>query len=177
MKKLTSFIIATLLLTSMVILLCQCQNKPNQQSAEVTTLRCEYLTNPLGIDVTRPRLSWVIESNRRGERQTAFQVLVASSEELLKKDKGDLWDSRKVESGQSIQLEYAGKPLESQKLCYWKVRIWDQDGKASSWSAHAHWSVGLLQPGDWQAKWITHPDPKRLSHPWLRRTFEVKEDV
>ena len=177
MNRLTSFIIAALLLTSLASLLCQCQTKPNQQAAEVTTLRCEYLTNPLGIDVARPRLSWVIESNRRGERQTAFQVLVASSEELLKKDKGDLWDSRKVASDQSIQLEYAGKLLESQQLCFWKVRIWDQDGKATGWSKPADWSMGLLKPEDWKAKWITNPDPKRLSHPWLRRTFELKEGV
>jgi alpha-L-rhamnosidase len=175
--NLTFFIITALLLASLAGLLWECQTTPNQQATAVANLRCEYLTNPLGIDVAKPRLSWIIESNRREERQTAFQVLVASSEELLKKDKGDLWDSRKVASDQSTQLEYAGKPLESQKRCYWKVRIWDQDGKASPWSAHAHWSVGLLQPDDWQAKWITHPDPKRLSHPWLRRTFELKEGV
>jgi alpha-L-rhamnosidase len=105
-------------LTAALLLFCA----PTASAATLTHLRCEYLTNPLGIDVARPRLSWVIESNRRGERQTAFQVLVASSEELLKKDKGNLWDSRKVESGQSIQLEYAGKPLESRELCYWKVQ-------------------------------------------------------
>ena len=123
MNRPTSFTIAALLLASLASLLWRCQTKPNQQAAEVTTLRFEYLTNPLGIDMARPRLSWVLESNRRGEWQTAFQVLVTSSEELLKKDKGDLWDSRKVESDQSIQLEYAGKLLESQQLCYWKVRI------------------------------------------------------
>jgi len=177
MTRLTSFIIAALLLTSLASLLWECQSKPHQQATDVTNLRCEYLTNPMGIDVERPRLSWVIESNRRGERQTAFQVLVASSEELLKKDRGDLWDSRKVASDQSILLEYAGKLLESRQLCYWKVRIWDQDGKAMGWSKPAAWSMGLLKPEDWNAKWITNPDPKRLSHPWLRRTFEVKEDV
>jgi alpha-L-rhamnosidase len=175
MNKLTSFFFAFLLLTSLAGLPWGCQTSPNQQATVVANLRCEYLANPLGIDVARPRLSWIIESNRRGERQTAFQVLVASSEELLKKDQGDLWDSGKVASDQSILLEYAGKPLESQKFCYWKVRIWDQDGKASHWSDRAFWSMGLLQPDDWEAKWITHPDPTRLSHPWLRRTFELKE--
>ena len=163
----TSFIFAALLLVPPAAL----------QAAAVADLRCESLPDPLGIDVARPRLSWVIESDRRGERQTAYQVLVASTPELLAQDQGDLWDSKKVASDQSIQLEYAGKPLESGRLCYWKVRIWDQDGKATGWSKPAAWSMGLLDPEDWKAKWITYPDPKGLSHPWLRRTFEVKDGV
>jgi len=159
-------------------------------AAGLTNLRCEYLTDPLGIDVVKPRLSWVIEERNqnpesRNQKQTAYQVLVASTLELLAKDQGDLWDSGKVASDQSIQVEYAGpstslragKPLASRMECHWKVRVWDQDGKASGWSKPAFWSIGLLEPEDWNAKWITHPDPKRLSHPWLRRTFEVKEGV
>ena len=122
-------------------------------------LRCEYRENPLGIDVVKPRLSWVIEdrdprSKVRGIKQTAYQVLVASTPELLAKDQGDLWDSGKVESDQSIQVEYQGKPLESRMQCYWKVRVWDQDGQASAWSVVATWAMGLLRPEDWQAKWI-----------------------
>jgi len=88
----------------------------------VKHLRCEYLTNPLGIDVPQPRLSWRIESGRRGERQKAYQVLVASTAEILAADQSDLWDSGKVESDQSIQVGYAGKPLSSRQCCYWKVR-------------------------------------------------------
>jgi len=123
-------------------------------AAEVKELRCEYRTNPLGIDIRSPRLSWVIASERRGELQTAYQVLVASSEELLKQDKGDLWDSGKVASDQSIHVEYKGKPLMSRMDCHWKVRVWDKDGKASDWSKPASWSMGLLDAGDWQAHWI-----------------------
>jgi alpha-L-rhamnosidase len=123
-------------------------------AANLTNLRCEYLADPLGIDVAKPRLSWVIESAQRGERQTAYQVMVASTPEFLAKDQGDLWDSGKVASEQSIQVEYAGKPLESRLHCHWKVRIWDQDGKATGWSKPANWSMGLLKPDDWQAKWI-----------------------
>jgi len=128
MNRHTFFIFAALLLISLVSLLWECQTKPTQQAAEVTTLRCEYLENPPGIDEEKPRLSWVIDESTqmpeaRDLKQTAYQVLVASSEELLKKDKGDLWDSRKVASDQSIQVEYAGTPLESRQLCYWKVRI------------------------------------------------------
>lgn len=159
------------------------------QAADVVNLRCEYMKDPLGIDVAKPRLSWVIDAPQsqitRSVRQTAYQVLVASTPELLAKDKGDLWDSGKVESDQSIQVEYAGKPPESRMKSHWKVRLWTLTSELrpltaaapTAWSAPASWTMGLLKPEDWSAKWITHPDSKRLSHPWLRRTFEMKEDV
>ena len=123
-------------------------------SAAVTNLRCEYLVNPLGIDVVKPRLSWIIEFARRSEQQTAYQVLVASSEELLKNDKGEWWDSGKVASEQSVLAEDNGKPPGSWKQCHWKVRVWDKDGRTSDWSQPAAWTMGLLKPEDWQAKWI-----------------------
>ncbi len=127
----------------------------------VANLQCEYLTNPLGIDELRPRLSWVIQVEDKGlatQRrivQSAYQILVASSSERLAEDQGDLWDSGKVESRQSIQIEYAGKSLTSRQSCYWKVRVWDGQGNGSSWSAPARWTMGLLNPNDWQARWIT----------------------
>ncbi|MCX6873131.1 MAG: family 78 glycoside hydrolase catalytic domain [Verrucomicrobia bacterium] len=133
-------------------------------AADVRGLRCEYRDNPLGIDVEKPRLSWVMEdlkseilnpkSENRGQKQTAYQVLVASAPELLAKDKGDLWDSGKVASDQSILVEYAGKPLESLLRCHWKVRVWDKDGAVSAWSDRATWTMGLLTPEDWKAGWI-----------------------
>ncbi|MCX6879810.1 MAG: glycoside hydrolase family 78 protein [Verrucomicrobia bacterium] len=129
-------------------------------AARPADLRCEYLDNPLGIDVVKPRLSWVMENSEseipRGTRQTAYQVLVASSERLLAQDTGDLWDSGKVAGAQSNQLEYRGKALASRLRCEWKVRVWDQDGKPSAWSQPASWGMGLLQPGDWTATWIGH---------------------
>ena len=120
----------------------------------VDHLRCEYLENPLGIDVTKPRLSWIIQSDRRGEIQTAYQIIVASMPGLLARDQGDLWDSGKILSDRSTLVEYAGKALESRTQCYWKVRYWDKDGKASAWSRPALWTMGLLKPEDWRAKWI-----------------------
>jgi len=150
-------------------------------------LRCEYRENPLGIDAEKPRLSWVIEDRGqktevRGQKQTAYQVLVASSEELLKKDKGDLWDSGKVASDQSIQVEYQGKPLESRMVCHWKVRVWlavsklpgeggDRKGKASDWSKPALWTMGLLKPEDWQAKWIKSAGNE--TSPRVRKEFTL----
>ncbi len=120
----------------------------------VKYLRCEYRVDPLGIDVDEPRLSWVLESGQRAQAQTAYQILVASSEGKLRQNKGDLWNSGKVESDLSNQVVYKGKPLQSRMRCYWKVRIWDKDGKVSTWSEPAFWTIGLLEPEDWKAQWI-----------------------
>ena len=128
------------------------------QAATVGSLRCEFLENPQGIDAYEPRLSWIQESTARGAKQTASQVMVASSTAALDSDTPDLWDSGKVESDQSIHIRYAGKKLESRQVCFWKVRIWDKDGKASAWSEAARWSMGL-KDADWQGKWIGKDTP------------------
>ncbi len=131
--------------------------------AGVENLRCEYLTNPSGIDATEPRLSWIRTSSRRGEKQTAYQILVASSRDLLNKEQGDLWDSGKVGSGESSQISYAGRSLTSRQSCFWKVRIWDGDGNCSRWSAIGQWQMGLLHGEDWSAKWVTAQAPASFS--------------
>lgn len=123
-------------------------------SLALTGLHCEYRENPVGLDRLQPRLSWVIDSKERGVLQSAYQVLVASSAEGLKRDQGDLWDSGKVNSSDSTQVAYVGKPLASGQTCFWKVRVWNQAGEASDWSKPATWTMGLLQPGDWLAKWV-----------------------
>jgi alpha-L-rhamnosidase len=125
-------------------------------SLSPASLRSEYHVNPVGMDVTQPRLSWTIvaEADGRGARQTAYRVLVASSLEQLAANRGDLWDTKKVNSDQTNQLVYAGAPLQSQMQCFWKVMTWDEVGKASDWSAPASWSMGLLNSDDWQAGWI-----------------------
>jgi alpha-L-rhamnosidase len=125
-------------------------------ACKVVDLRCEYRENPLGIDATAPRLSWRIEQEdgRRGIRQTAYQVRVASSKAVLEQDETDLWDSGKVESDKHFQVEYAGVPLTSRTRCYWQVRVWDEAGQASDWSVPALWTMGLLERDDWMADWI-----------------------
>lgn len=165
-------------------------------AVEVKDLRTEYRTNPLGIDVSAPRLSWIIDSDRRGEMQTAYQVLVASKSSLLAENKGDLWDSGKVASDASIHVEYAGKLLESGTACFWKVRVWDRSGQPSAWSQPASWSMGLLKPEDWKGKWIglvvgaeplegakwiwtAENDPASnapVGTRWFRRTFTLPAD-
>ncbi len=143
-----------LFLLGPLIYFCFTCNTLSTESLKISNLRCEYLINPLGIDITEPRLSWILESDKRGQKQTGYQILVASSKENLEQDKGDLWDSGKVESDKSIHVIYKGKLLLSQMQCFWKVRIWDKDGKAADWSEMATWSMGLLKNEDWKAKWI-----------------------
>ncbi len=142
-------------------------------SIQPSSLRCEYRVNPLGIDVVKPRLTWVLSPSdpaARGLKQSAYRVLVAGSEELLNSGNGDLWDSGKLASEQSIHIVYAGKPLESGRRVWWKVQVWDQAGRASGWSEAAYWSMGLLKAADWKAKWIgideTAPLRSRSSPFW-----------
>ncbi len=138
-------------------------------------LRCEYLRDPAGIGVPNPRLSWVTESAVRNWRQSAWSVLVASTPELLAKGRGDLWESGKVASDRSIQVEYAGKPLPSGITCWWKVCVWDNGGRRSEWSEPASWTMALLNPGDWKAAWIGPPVPEKAEAPapLVRKEFNL----
>lgn len=152
-----------------------------------TGLRCEYLVNPLGIDVAKPRLSWVLQvAHGRGARQTAYQVLVARAADTLVADRGDLWDSGQVASDQSIQVVYAGRPLDSYQDCYWKVRAWDAEGHPGPWSPVAHWSMGILEPAQWRAKWIAYTKPfdkpqrewtQAAPSPVFRKEFALEQTV
>ena len=120
---------------------------------KITNLRCEYKVNPIGMDIKKPRFSWIMESKHRGSMQTAYQLLVSSSLEKLNDNNGDLWDSEKVKSDNSIQKFYEGSELKSNDKYYWKVTVWDQENKAHS-SKPAFWTTGLLNESDWKAKWI-----------------------
>jgi alpha-L-rhamnosidase len=147
-------------------------------SVTVEKLRCEYLDDPLGIDTPQPRLSWVVESKERAQKQTAYQVLVASSEALLKANTGDVWDTGTVTSDQTLHVVYTGKALTSCQRCYWKVRGWDKDGKVSAYSQPAFWEMGLLSPQDWQGQWIGRTtDTNSLPAPLLRRTFALEGTI
>jgi alpha-L-rhamnosidase len=129
---------------------------------KATNLRTEYRNNPLGIDVTAPRFSWVLESDDaklRDQKQSGYQILVASSQDKLKDGNADLWDSKKVDSNKTSQVVYQGSPLKSEMQCYWTVRVWDGTGAASDWSKPAMWSMGLLDKGDFKAKWIGYDAP------------------
>jgi alpha-L-rhamnosidase len=148
-------------------------------SVSVTDLRCEYRQNPLDIDAAQPRLSWKLTSDQRGEHESAYQIRVASSANLLGTETPDLWDTGKVDASDSIQIPYNGKPLSSAEQCFWKVRIWNANGQPSPWSEGANWQMGLLNPDDWKGKWITAPPPVagKTSLPMFRRSVAVSKPV
>lgn len=137
-----------------------------------TNLRCEYGQNPLGLDRPDPRLFWQLTSAESNQRQTAYQILVASMVERLARDEGDMWDSGKVGSDVTTQIHYSGTALSSLQEVFWKVRVWDSAGEASAWSAPAHWTMGLLRPGDWAGHWIGAPAATETL--LLRKEFPVK---
>jgi alpha-L-rhamnosidase len=148
-------------------------HSPEPIALRPTDLRCEYLANPLGIDVPEPRLSWKLESSIRGQKQTAYRVLVASSPEKLKSNIGDLWDTGKVASDKSMHVAYGGKPLDSSMRCFWKVIAWDKDDRASTQCESAMWSKGLLKPEDWKAKWIGAGSGQ--TSPFYRQSFQIDD--
>jgi alpha-L-rhamnosidase len=125
----------------------------------VTRLRCEYRDTPLGVDDAVPRLSWVLESNVRGQRQTAYRVLAAANPDDLARERGTLWDTGKVSANRQLHIEYQGKPLSSGQRVHWKVMAWDKDGTASAWSAPSWWEMGLLKKEDWRGTWISDGQP------------------
>jgi alpha-L-rhamnosidase len=125
-----------------------------------TALRCEYLRNPLGINETTPRLTWILASAGdvpHALAQKSYHILVASSLQLLAQDKGDLWDSGDVASDDTSNIPYAGTALHSRQICYWKLRVVDSGGRQSGWSPPASWEMGLLTPADWSAQWLDAP--------------------
>ncbi len=122
-------------------------------------LRCEYAERPMGMDESNPRLSWQLAPGPRGQKQTAYQILVASSKAALESDQGDLWNSDKVDSGECLNISYGGKELTSRMRCHWKVRIWDQDGDVSPYSEPSWWEMALLENSEWKARWIEFPYP------------------
>ncbi len=142
----------------------------------VYNLKCENLHNPLGIDKLTPRFSWKVVSGANNTQITAYQLLVASSEELLKKDQGDCWNSQRVDSQESVLVQYKGKTLSSGLAYYWKARVWDTKGNVSAWSEVSSFSVGLLNKSDWKAVYIGFPtDSGYRECPQVKKTFEIKQ--
>ena len=146
-----SFAVSAVILAS-----CVCSARAAEKLRPVA-LHCEYRINPQGVDEVQPRLCWQVGSAARGVQQAAYQILVASSSELLTKNTGDVWNSGKVTSAQTVNIHYAGRPLRSGEQCFWKVCVWDDSGK-SVWSLPGSWTMGLLSPEDWKADYISFRD-------------------
>ena len=146
--------------------------------ATISHLTCEYRTNPLGIDVLQPRLSWQMQSDQRGVRQTAYQILAAPAETSSDGSTGLLWNSGKIESDQSVHVPYSGPSLASGQRVYWKVRVWDEIGREVE-SSSTWWEMGLLERTDWEAQWIGAPfwgGPRTASPaPYLRKEFTLQK--
>jgi alpha-L-rhamnosidase len=151
-------------------------------------LRCEWLPDPTGVGTRQPRLSWQLhDAAVRGARQTAYRLVAASERSLLQTGQADLWDSGRIDSPQSSGVSYGGRPLVSGQRVFWKVMTWDERGTASPWSETATWTMGLLEPGEWEATWIScredgplHADAAMLHLPparHYRRTFRIDKPV
>ena len=163
-------------------------------SLKPTNLRCEYLTNPKGLDAPAPRLSWILETSDEtaiGQRQNSYRVRVDATREDAEKLQGKLWDTGWVDSNATAQIVYAGTKLESDSCYFWTVQIKDQDGALSKASDVACWTTGLFDQSEWTAKWIgtgylpdgetnvaktsgRNPKTGFFDSPWLRKTFELK---
>ena len=158
-----------------------CTDNKEKPVLKVNKLECEYLTNPLGIDVESPRLSWKIESKQANTQQKAWQLLVSSDKEKLENDQGDLWNSDTVFTDQSTQVKYRGKALLSRQKVYWKVRVWNQKGEVSPWSEIENWEMAFLDHTDWKAKWIGNKDVQKpvfgQKNPalYFRKGFEIND--
>lgn len=147
-----------------------------QSNLKLYDLQCENLPSPLGIDKTMPRFNWKIKSNKNGTEQKAFQLLVATDISRLNEKEADFWNSGKVKSTSSILVPYKGKRLNSGLIAYWKVRVWDEKNKSSSWSQPARFSIGLLNESDWRASYIAfNTEEGYCECPQLYKTFEVSD--
>lgn len=128
--------------------------KDKTNDIKVTDLKCEYESNPIGIDTKMPQLSWKIESLKRGFSQKAYQIIAATTKENLDANKGDLWDSGKTNSSESTCIPYQGIELGTRQKCYWKIRVWDANDIVSNWSEQGYFEMGLLNEKDWFAGWV-----------------------
>lgn len=168
------------------------------QKLAVANLRCEYRQNPLGVDIVKPHLSWELKSEQRNVLQTACRILVADDSLLLQKNIGNIWDSKKIISSASIQVQYNGSALQSVKKYFWKLMVWDNKGNISSWSNISMWQMGLLNESDWNnAQWIGYDEvidslriaphihgngkrlwgPRRNILPLMRKEFSVDRQI
>ncbi|MCK5702708.1 MAG: alpha-L-rhamnosidase N-terminal domain-containing protein, partial [Cyclobacteriaceae bacterium] len=132
--------------------------------------------------MSTPRLSWILNSEGKSIEQSAYQILVATNQEILQKDSSDLWNTGKISTDQSIHIKYEGKKLESGMRVFWKVRIWDEHNQPTAWSDVAFWEMSLLHESDWKAKWIStkdfnHGDSYNLRSPYFRKDIDIHKKI
>ena len=154
------------------------------QTLQLSRLRCENKNNPAGVDAPHPVFSWELLSTQKNLLQTARRILVADDSLLLRKNIGNIWDSKKINDASSIQVNYGGRPLQSAKKYFWKVMVWDNKGNSSQWSGIACWQMGLLTRNDWRnAAWIGYaglPDSNQIvpfAHGKGKKEWGSRKDI
>ncbi len=161
-----------LMMSSLVLTNCS----ENENSSYVRSLEVEYLANPIGIDIEKPRFSWVYDDETRGAGQTAYRIVVSDSRESVENEEALLWDSGKVNSPDLLNISYEGDQLSSTGKYFWKLRVWDQEGNPAPWSETQAFQMGILNQEDWQADWITTPD-STVSSPLFRNEFTIEKNI
>jgi alpha-L-rhamnosidase len=172
--------IKSMVVILLISILCSCSSN---KKVEIVDLNCEYVENPLGIDIVKPRLSWKLNTEDNDIKQNAYRILVSSDIKVLNDNIGDLWDTDTIHSSQSNHVVYDGSKLKSRQKVFWKVKVWDQNNDASSWSKISTWEMALIEKSDWQAKWIgteeTYKPKVGQKNPALyyRKSFDVIGNV
>ena len=151
--------------------------RQNNDEGAVTPihLTCEYLINPMGVDVKHPRLSWQLEARQRGQVQSACRIMAASSMEALQKEEELLWDTGKFFSVETLHIPYGGPGLISGQRLFWKVRCWDGEDRPGRDSEHASLEMGLLEKKDWDGGWIEAGE--EWSAPLFRKSILLEKEV
>ncbi len=168
------------------LLLSQSTFLCHAQSIAVVDQRCEYWSNPLGIDVPSPHFGWVLKAKEKNQEQTAYELIVSNNYKDISKKKGNVWSTGKVRSSQSVHVEYGGKPLNPFTRYYWRVKVYDKNGKSSEWSDPSWFETAALDPSDWTASWIgsdkTNAEEdeelyKDAPAPLFRKIFKVEKKI
>jgi len=145
----------------------------------LSQLLCNNLSNPIGVGVMHPDFSWQLTSQKRNVMQIAYEIRVGNNESGLKKNNGLLWSTHKIQTDQSVHINYGGSPLQSGKKYFWQVRVWDNYGNVSGWSTPAFFQMGLLNTADWKAKWIEpgFVDSVGQASPMFRKQFSAEKKI
>jgi alpha-L-rhamnosidase len=141
----------------------------------VQQLQCEYQTNPVGVDIPHPRFSWIIDARERGVYQNTYRIIVGDSKKDVDGKRGNKWDSQPVESGNTVNIEYGGAPLESNRPYFWRVCA-VSNGK-ETWSSVASFRMGFPNQTDWKAKWISTEKDLLNESPLFRKGFDIEKSV
>ncbi len=166
------------LLLALLPLMGMAKKQTSKPDISVSWLRVENMEAPMGIDTNKPRFSWTLLSDKQDVRQTAYQIIVST-------DKGEVWNSGKVESDQQLWVQYQGKPLKSATQCTWKVKVWSNVGE-SAWSSEECFGIGLLKESHWSGRWIglerLMPDEQRGLHSrlaarYIRHEFQLDKPI